>query len=155
MISPLGSETPFYLALSLGAFLAYINKKYFLTAVLAGLAVLTRADGILVPLIIGLDFGIKHFFKESDKDNAESNGITIPWTAIIIFIALIGSWHGFAWYYFGSPFPETLAAKQLQGTMEISEIFSSGVWRLYSWYFRSWQNWVLTAMAILLDISMY
>ena len=47
----LGSEMPVYLALCLAAFTFYARRRYRLTALLVGLATLTRPDGILLALL--------------------------------------------------------------------------------------------------------
>ena len=56
LVSTLGSETPLYLALCLGAIAAYARRRYGWVAVLAAAAVLARPDGVLVPVLLGLSF---------------------------------------------------------------------------------------------------
>ena len=53
-----------------------------------------------------------------------------PWLGIGIALGLLLIWHGFAWYYFGDPLPITLAAKQAQGRMAISQHFAQGCYVL-------------------------
>ena len=120
-ISTLSSETPLYLAFCLGAFAFYARQRYSLTALFAALAFLTRPDGILVPAVLAA-----HFFWKIHRP--------IPWKAFTLFLALTLPWIFFAWAYFGSPFPVTLAAKQHQGTMAISQHFAAGLPTILKWY---------------------
>jgi len=64
-ITSLGSETPLYIAFCLGAFVAYVRKRYCVTAVCAALAVLTRPDGLLVGMLLAVDFTIRYFRNRS------------------------------------------------------------------------------------------
>jgi hypothetical protein len=124
LLTTIGSETPLYLALCSASFLFYARRSYTLTAVSAALATLARPDGILVPALIGL-----HFLFSIQRQSLPAHlplRRRIPWRAVLIFTALLGMWFLFAWAYFGSPLPVTLAAKQSQGTMAISQRFAAG-----------------------------
>lgn len=114
LITTTGSETPLYVALCLGAFAFYARGKYNLTAIIAALAFLARPDGILVAVIISTDYIIRV-------------RRPIPWRAIGIFLLITLPWFIFAWIYFGYPLPVTLAAKQSQGSMTISQSFAAGL----------------------------
>lgn len=111
--STFGSETPLYLAFCLGSIAAYAQQRYGWTAALSALAVLTRPDGILIPALLALDFLIFH-------------RKPIPWRAALIFLLLTLPWVAFSSAYFGSPLPATLATKQHQGAMAISQRFFGG-----------------------------
>ena len=121
----IGSETPLYIALCLGALMFYARQRYYLTAVFAALAVLARPDGVLVPVILGVDYLLR---------------IRRPvlWKAALLFFCLVVPWFVFAWIYFGYPLPATLATKQQQGTMAISQTFGRGTLSIISWYLDSW-----------------
>jgi len=113
LIRTLGSETLLYLAFCLGTFAFYARQRYPLTAVCVALAVLTRPDGILVAFILAAHFlWIRR---------------PIPWLALALFLGLTLPWFAFAWGYFGSPLPATLAVKQHQGAMAISQRFAPGL----------------------------
>jgi hypothetical protein len=119
LLSTIGSETPLYLALCLGAFAAYARQRYNLTAVCAALATLARPDGILVPGILGLHYLIlllrnlrspEHGpLRQALPGQAQSkpwqnlSWQSLPWQGILIFIAISLPWFIFAWYYFGAP----------------------------------------------------
>jgi len=51
-------------------------------------------------------------------------------------------WFIFSWSYFGSPFPATLAAKQHQGSMAISQRFAPGLLNIMNTYIQQWYFWV-------------
>ena len=123
LISTLGSETLLSLAFCLGAFAFYARRRYPLTAVCVALAILTRPDGILVAFILAV-----HYFLRIRRP--------VPWLALALFLGLTIPWFTFAWVYFGSPLPATLAVKQHQGAMAISQRFAPGLWTILRPYLR-------------------
>jgi hypothetical protein len=136
LLITMGSETPLYLALCLGSFSLYARKRYTITAVFCALAVLARPDGVLVPVLLGADYLIR-----GQKP--------IPWHTILLFLGLTIPWFAFAWVYFGSPLPATLAAKQHQGSMGISQQFLRGLITTIRDYAGLWQYWLASALAFL------
>lgn len=124
-LSTIGSETPLYLALCLGTFALYARGRYSWAGLVAALAVLARGDALLVPAILGLDYLLRV-------------RRPIPWRAIGIFCAVLLPWVMAGWWYYGSPLPVTLAAKQGQGLMSISQKFAPGFLTVVGWYARSW-----------------
>jgi hypothetical protein len=139
-IAPLGSETPLYIAFCLGAFTAYARGHYRVTAACAALAVLTRPDGLLVAVVLAADFTIQYFRQHRSRP--------IPWAAMILYLGLLLPWFIFAWVYFGSPLPATLAAKQQQGDMIVSQRFAQGFLIVLSRY-TSWRYVLEAALAFL------
>ena len=135
LLTTLGSETPLYLAFCLSAFAFYARQRYAWTALCAALAVLSRADGILVPLILGIDY-LARIRRP------------IPWRPMALFVLLLIPWLVFAWAYFGSPFPATLTAKQHQGSMAISQKFAPGFVTIARGYATRWQYWLETGLAV-------
>ena len=135
----IGSETPLYLALCLGAFAAFARPHWTLTAILAALAVLTRPDGALVPLTLAAAFLLRPGMPKPALQN-------IPWKAVALFLALSAAWFLFAWAYFGSPIPLTLAAKQHQGAMVASQRFGPGFLTILANYNKP-LYWVEAALA--------
>jgi hypothetical protein len=138
LLSTLGSETLLYLALCLGTFAFYARKRYNLTSLVAALAVLTRADGILVAGVLAADYLLR------------VRG-PIPRLALLIFLAPAAAWFIFAWLYFGSPLPVTLAVKQHQGAMSISQRFAPGLLTIVQeWgYANRWEYWLEAFLALL------
>ncbi len=125
LLTTLGSETPLYLTLCLGAFTSYIAKKPYQAAALSALACLTRPDGILVP--IALLF------------HAWINRLQLDKRAFLVFSIIIAPWLIYAWQTFGSPIPLTLFAKQAQGSMFISKNFLNGLIKLIKNNQKGWQ----------------
>ena len=136
LLSTISSETPIYLALILGAFAFYSRGRYNLTGLAAALATLLRPDGILVALVLGAHFLVSRHRK-------------IPWSALFMFVVPVGAWVIFACFYFGSPLPVTLAAKQLQNSLDISQDFAHGFGRVITWYSSNWHYLIETALALL------
>jgi hypothetical protein len=164
VVSTLGSETPLYLAFCLGAFAFYAAKRYPLAAVFSALAILTRPDGALVPALLGLDYLVRHskvllpnrtpglsqaeFHRPIELATEASPAGGFPWRAILVFLCLTVPWFIFAWIYFGSPWPITLATKQHQGTMAISQRFAPGFLTIIKVYSGSWFYWVEGCLAL-------
>ena len=136
LLSTLGSETPLYLALCLAAFVAYAKQRYPACAIFTALAVLTRPDGLLLGVVFASDFLWR-------------TRRPLPWKAIFLFVALSLPWFIFAWMYFGSPLPATLAAKQHQASMEISQGFIPGFLTVAQWYTGLWYIWLEALLALI------
>jgi hypothetical protein len=141
VVSTLGSETPLSLALCIASFLLYTRKQYVWTAVVAALAVLTRPDGILVPAVLAVDYLLRV-------------RRPIPWGAVGLFAAILLGWALFGWAYFGSPVPVTLAAKQYQGAMAISERFFGGFFSILRWY-ASWTYLLQAVLALIGGLALF
>lgn len=114
LVVTLGSEMPLYLALCLAALAAYGRARYDLAAVFAALAALARPDGVLLALVLAAHYLL--WLRQP-----------VPWRAAGWYALIVLPWLVFAWVYFGSPVPVTLAAKQAQGSMVISQRFAAGL----------------------------
>jgi hypothetical protein len=136
LTSTLGSETPLYLMFCLAAFAFYARQRYLITAVFAGLAVLTRPDGALVAFILAGDY----LFRQRKS---------IPWLPVALFIGINLAWFSFAWIYFGHPLPATLVAKQNQGSLAISQRFAPGILTILKPYATQWYYWLQAGLALL------
>lgn len=136
LLTTIGSETPLYLALCLGAIAAYARGKYSWVSVLIGMATLARPDAILVAAVLSVHFLIKI-------------RRPIPWDAIALFLAPLMIWALFSWGYFGSVLPVTLTAKQHQGSMAISTKFFSGLLLMVKGYGKSWPYYGVGAFALI------
>ena len=136
LLATLGSETPLYIAMILGCFAMYARHRYNWAAVFAALTVLIRPDGLLVPIVL-----VAHFLLMERRP--------IPWAAVIIFTTLLLPWLVFSSYYFGSPMPATLATKQHQGSMAISQRFAEGLLTTLKPLSNSWIYWVVAFYGLL------
>ena len=138
VLSTMSSETPLFLAFSLGALLLYAKKNLGWASIFLALAILTRSDGVLLAAIIGIHYLWVNRTKLSQAEFWRQQ----PWSWLILALGLLVVWHGFAWFYFGAPLPVTLAAKQAQGRMAISQLFAPGILRVAGWYSSRWHYWV-------------
>ena len=135
LLSTIGSETPLYLAFCLGAFAYYARQRLTYVAIFSTLAILTRPDAVLVPVLLGIDYLVRQ-------------RKPVPWNAILLFIILTVPWLVFSWVYFGSPLPATLATKQHQGLMSISQRFAPGLITIAKGYASHWIYRLETLLAL-------
>jgi len=145
LLSTLGSETPLFLAFVLGTFACYARRRYQWAVILVALAILTRSDGILVAALLG----VHYLWQKRAELRKQTFWREQPWSFVGIAFGLLLFWHGFAWIYFGAPIPVTLAAKQAQGRMAISQHFAPGLLTVAGWYAGRWQYWVELLLALL------
>ncbi len=105
-----GMETPLYTLLILTTFLAVVQRRTWLAACLAGLAFVMRLDGLAVggSLLLGLLIQRRK----------------IPFTEALVYLCTILPWVLFAFWYFGSPIPLSMIAKQ----HHLQEAGSSRYW---------------------------
>jgi len=66
----------------------------------------------------------------------------------LLFIILTVPWLVFSWVYFGSPLPATLATKQHQGLMSISQRFAPGLITIAKGYASHWIYRLETLLAL-------
>jgi hypothetical protein len=124
LLPTLGAEVIVAITLILAGFLFYAQRRYLLVAGVLALATLIRADSVLA---VGVLAGHCLLYRRH----------ALPWRALLFYGLLLLPWFGFAWRYFGAPLPVTLAAKQQQGLMAISESFFTGFRAILAGY---WLN---------------
>ena len=138
----IGMETPLYIAALLGVFAAYHRawaarpnegRWLLITAACAAAAFLLRPDGALVAVVVGL-----HWLLTRRR---------VPWRAGAVLAALVAPWLIAAWWYYGSPVPNTLAAKITQGLYDPATRW----WNLLVATLREWAvaHPVAAALAVL------
>ncbi len=98
-VATYGMETPLYVTLILGAFVAQAGGRELLAAALAGLCVVMRVDGGAV----GLALALTHVVTRR----------TVPWKAGAVYLAVAVPWFLFSLAYFGALTPNTVAAKRM------------------------------------------
>ncbi|MBC7233262.1 MAG: hypothetical protein H5T68_08505 [Chloroflexi bacterium] len=106
----LGFETAFYLALILGAFYFYFKDRFVPCSVLLALALLTRGDGILPAIALGMHYVTTRRY--------------IPWRAIALYLLLSAPMLIYLTLFFGSPLPVTLAAKAAQAKLGVTGFYA-------------------------------
>jgi hypothetical protein len=114
----LGTEMPMITALAWGCWWMAARERWLWAAALAGLAAVTRGDGMLVGATLAIYFVATHLRMDPRR---------WPWLAAGIYLLLALPWYLFAWAYFGSPLPATLSAKVAQGTAPGATSFLEGL----------------------------
>jgi hypothetical protein len=92
-----GMETTFYAALLLATVIAALRGRAVATGILLALAFLTRYDAFMLTAALFVTLWIAH--RE------------IPWRTYLAAAVVVAPWLVFAFLYFGSVMPNTLAAK--------------------------------------------
>ncbi len=138
LVTTLGSEQPFTLALVLWGTVAYAGRRYAAAALLLALAVLSRADSGIMALILAFHYLFLRWRREEGG---------FPWSGVAAGGTILLLWFGFAWVYFGSPLPATLAAKQAQGVMTISQSYWIGFGMQAKQYGGNPRYWLFLASA--------
>lgn len=93
-----GMETPVYTALILGTFWLALLDRLPIAAFVAGLAAIMRLDGLAVGGALFLTYLLAQW--------------RIPWRAVVSYGLTLLPWTLFAFFYFGSPIPLSMLAKQ-------------------------------------------
>jgi hypothetical protein len=127
LISAIGMETLFLIAVLLLALKSYVDEKFYMTGVLLGFLTLTRYETMLFVGLLGLHYLLKHR--------------KLPiWLASTV--AIFGVWTVFAWYTFGNVIPQSALAKVTVLTSGDGYPFYLGAimwWLVYgfqsSWYY--------------------
>ncbi len=114
LLPTLGAEMVPQIGLLLWALVFYTREQYAYAAIGLALATLIRADASLMVVVL-----MGHFLIVRRQP--------WPWRAILLYTGLLAPWFLFAWSYFGAPLPVTLAAKQRQGMLTISQSFWDGL----------------------------
>ncbi len=97
-----GMETSVFILLVLTTAHLYVSGRTRAAAVVAGLLLLTRPDGVLLVAPLALDLTLRRLRERQ-----------LPWAEAGLGLAVIGPWAVFATLYFGSPIPHSIAAKSL------------------------------------------
>jgi hypothetical protein len=92
-----GMETALAVALMLGALLCHLEHRDRAAGLLAGLAILTRPEAVLLAFVIAVGIASKSLAR------------LVSFSACVLVV--IGPWICFAYLYFGSPLPNSLIAK--------------------------------------------
>jgi hypothetical protein len=141
MLQTLGSETPLFLLLCISVFYFYFSDQFSFSFALAAFAFLTRPEGALVIAILIATYLLTYK--------------RVPVIPVLLTVLIITPWVLYASTYFGSAVPATLAAKQQQGVLSISEKFLPRLLTILNWgYIQRWNYWVglLLAMFGLLSL---
>ncbi len=114
-----GLETSVYLFLLVGTCYFYLNEKFEMAALIAALAFLTRPDALILILPMIADYliyiylRIRKLNKDTyNKNNPYQDTLRFIRTAAL-FLVPCAIWLVFAYFYFGSLFPNSITAKAI------------------------------------------
>jgi hypothetical protein len=131
LVSALGGEAAFGIALVLWGFVAGVAGRWRWAAVGLAAAVVTRADALIAVACLGVYALLCSLppaaFRPQPAALRLPSFARLPWGAALLGALLCAPWFLFAWIYYGTPTPVTLAAKQRQGLMPGSRSFVEGL----------------------------
>jgi arabinofuranosyltransferase len=96
----LGGESPLYLSLIMGSFVAVSRRRLVLTGILLGLALMCRTEALIAIAVV---VGALLFSKRK-----------LPLALLAALVVTIAPWIGFAVWEFGSPLTNSFIAKVAQ-----------------------------------------
>ncbi len=127
LVMTFGLETNLYLMLGLGALTAYLRNRVTLAFALCALLTLTRNDGIVLTGILALDYVWQQRALPGDMRNAIRD--THFLRPFLVYLLILFPWLLFSTFYFGAPFPFTLAAKIAQAQSGLWDTFAIGFFK--------------------------
>lgn len=115
-----GLETSVYVLLLTATAYAHLTDRHILTAGLAALAFLTRPDALILIGPLGLDRAWQIWRTVRQPRSASTPPFTLSRLVLeaLVFLGPTLAWLTFAWLYFGSPLPHSIAAKSLAYRLE-------------------------------------
>jgi hypothetical protein len=114
-----GMETQVFEFVALAALTAAAAGRQRLSALAAGFATLTRPEGFLLAMLLGLAALVRRMRERGP----------LPWGAIGVFAAVVLPWVAFATLYFGSFIPNSILAKASQQHISVADWGRFFVWR--------------------------
>ena len=114
-----GMETQVFEFLVLAALAAAAAGRPRLTALAAGIAALTRPEGFLLAMLLGVAALVRRMRRRG----------SLPWSAVGVFAAAVLPWIAFATLYFGSFIPNSALAKASQQHISAGDWGRFFVWR--------------------------
>ena len=103
-----GLETSVYVLLLSAVVYFYLADHLEMAALCGALALLTRADALILAAPLGMDWLVRTIRGRKP----------FPWKAVLLFVVPVAAWYGFAWLKFGSPFPHSVIAKLVAYRLE-------------------------------------
>jgi len=104
-----GLETSVFVLLMVGTACAHLENRHYLTMLLAALSLLTRPDALIFIIPLGLD-RLWQIVQEQRQKRLSPSRVLVE---LLVFLIPVASWLIFAYLYFGSPIPHSMAAKTL------------------------------------------
>lgn len=104
-----GLETSLFVLLLVGTVCVHLENRHNLAMLLAALTLLTRPDALIFLGPLGLD-RLWQIVQEKRQNRLSVSRLLVE---LLIFLIPTASWIIFAYLYFGSPLPHSIAAKTL------------------------------------------
>ena len=120
----LGLETAFFLALALGAILAYQSGHLFWMAVLLALATLTRGDGLILSGVIAAGYALRWLMPPTGGVSRDFRSPIKALGAVGVYVAVMLPLLLWLTWQFGSPLPVTLRAKVAQSELGVTGFYA-------------------------------
>jgi hypothetical protein len=123
----LGLETALFLALALGALVAYRDGRLYWTAVLLALATLTRGDGLILTGVVASHCALYWLTRQgwriaSQSQAGELSGRMVLGAVGVYVVVVLPVLIWLTWR-FGSPLPATLGAKGAQAELGVTGFY--------------------------------
>ncbi len=120
-----GMETPLVLFCMTASALAFLRRRPVMCLLISALLVLTRPDGIIWAAVMSLAVCLQ--------------SRRFPWKAFLAAACVVLPWLVFAVWYFGSPLPHSIVAKQTIGSSAALPTYLSfaGIKTFARWYIYS------------------
>jgi hypothetical protein len=123
----LGLETALFLALALGALVAYRGGRLYWTAVLLALATLTRGDGLILTGVVASHCALYWLTRQgwriaSQSQAGELSGRMVL-EAVGVYVVVVLPLLIWLTWRFGSPLPATLGAKGAQAELGVTGFY--------------------------------
>lgn len=106
-----GLETSLYVMLLTGTVYFHLRQQHVLTAFLAALSLLTRPDALIFLGPLALDRLLSSGIFRRTPPPIRQTSITL--SEVLAALLPTVAWFGFAWVYYGSPIPHSIAAKSV------------------------------------------
>ncbi len=103
-----GLETSFYVLLLTASFYFFLERREVPAGLAAAGAFLTRVDALILLGPLGLFWLVRAVFKKE----------RLTWRVVLAAGLPVMLWLGFAWFYFGSPVPQSVQAKLVAYRLE-------------------------------------
>ncbi len=136
------SESILHVALIAGAVYAYDRRALGWAGLLAGLAVVNRGDGALLAGALGIHWLLSRAWRTTARAQIAR--------AAALYALTVVPWYAFAWLYYGTLAPATLAAKIAQSALPGTMVFGPGLgfwWMAYAQ--QSLLYWLIPPLALI------
>ena len=139
VLSTFGMETMFSMMLLMAAVTLYTARRFSLTSLALALATVTRADAVLMVVVLGTDYILRQR--------------RLPLQQVGLYLAVTSPWFAFSLLAFGSLLPNSVAAKVHAASVPGAYSFLEGILLWGAVYQRSSGLYILFLPLSLLGIA--